>query len=63
MENEPRHIELHLDVGDEDGSSIDVLTRMADEYTNNVADGIASMLHRFYEGKFESELEDDEEEI
>lgn len=33
--------------------NIDVITRMADEYTNVVADGFATLAARFWEGKRE----------
>lgn len=38
-----RYIEVYLEE-----KAIRVTTRMADEYTNNVADGIIQMLARFY---------------
>ena len=33
--------------------SVDVITRQADEFTNVAADGLASMICRFFDGKLE----------
>lgn len=46
-----RWIEIWFDP--DDNKTIDVLTRMADEYTNNVAEGIARMLAGFFEGELD----------
>jgi len=35
--------------------NIDVMTRMMDEYTNTVADGVAKMIARFWQGQLEDD--------
>jgi len=43
---EGRHLEVWL--GDD---SLDVMTRQQDEFTNRVADGLAALFARYWEGK------------
>lgn len=52
MEPEPgwegRHLEVWLG-----SKSLDVLTRQQDEFTNRVADGLAALFARYWEGELE----------
>lgn len=45
-QHDERWIEVYWSVG-----SIDVITRMTDEYTNGVAEGFATLVARFWKGK------------
>jgi len=35
--------------------AIDVITREADEFTNNVAKGFAALCHRYWQGQWDPE--------
>jgi hypothetical protein len=51
--NETRWIEVILQV--EGGASLNVLTRVQDEFTNAIADGLARAFARFYQGKLDDD--------
>lgn len=46
MAKEPRWIEVYIDK-----DNIDVMTRQSDEATNNLAEGFAKLLARYWQGK------------
>lgn len=53
MNKEQQETERWFEVYVEDGDNIDVITRRADEITNNIASGFAKLCARFWRGRLE----------
>lgn len=53
LEDPGRWFEVFFDLNDEGGKNIDVITRMADEVTNVIAEGFAKLIARYFQGRLE----------